>query len=90
MRSSNDGTDSKGRPNSMERGSLKNSSDTQIWRKPTLSALLVPLALDPMDPQPSTPTRDAGRRSVLMGGRTSRVWIMARGKVTDGWEALMR
>lgn len=43
-----------------------------------------------MDPEPSKPTRDAGRQSVLMGGCTTRVWIMACGRVTDGWEALMR
>ena len=43
-----------------------------------------------MDPQPSTPTRDEGRLSVLMGGRKSRAWIMACGRVTDGREALMR
>jgi hypothetical protein len=43
----------------------------------------------PMDPQPGTPILDGDRQRVFVGG-SSRVWIMARGRVTDGRVVPMR
>jgi hypothetical protein len=43
----------------------------------------------PMDPQPSTPTRDESRQRPLIGC-PSRVWTMARGRVDEGRVVLMR